>query len=404
MANIFIIGNGFDLAHGLKTSYNDFRIYLQEEIFNTNKQNTSFINPRSLKKGEGLDLSETALLLANLITLTEGALWKDIETSLGKINYSYLLNDNNSKSDIVMLAKCIEMTMPQIRYLFKHWIKSIDVQNVEMNSNFFKFINPKTDLFFTFNYTNLLQKIYGAKNVCHVHGFSDNIIFGHGKDDILRLKPHRIEKEKILNEQSKSQKHKIERQNTFYQTSKIQYNEQQTAISYLTYDDVCLCMSELNYKNPFYQRLQLLKNKMMYGVERLSDLGISESTSKRKIRDFTILERRTIKRRNVKNDTPNNLIDYHIQNAHKSLRKDTQTAMERTNEYIAYSVNEEIKNIYSIGFSYSDIDMKAIQLINLVPHFAYIFNDFNEFEKQRFTNKMIQLGNKKSDIKFMKLI
>lgn len=27
----FIIGNGFDLARGLKTSYEDFRAYLQEE-------------------------------------------------------------------------------------------------------------------------------------------------------------------------------------------------------------------------------------------------------------------------------------------------------------------------------------------------------------------------------------
>lgn len=28
--NLFIIGNGFDLAHGLATKYNDFKEYLQK--------------------------------------------------------------------------------------------------------------------------------------------------------------------------------------------------------------------------------------------------------------------------------------------------------------------------------------------------------------------------------------
>ena len=36
--NLFIIGNGFDLAHGLKTGYTDFKEYLGEHnkpLFNT---------------------------------------------------------------------------------------------------------------------------------------------------------------------------------------------------------------------------------------------------------------------------------------------------------------------------------------------------------------------------------
>ena len=32
MTNLFVIGNGFDLAHGLKTSYEDFKLYLMEQV------------------------------------------------------------------------------------------------------------------------------------------------------------------------------------------------------------------------------------------------------------------------------------------------------------------------------------------------------------------------------------
>ena len=31
MSNLFIIGNGFDLSHGIKSSYKDFREYLKRK-------------------------------------------------------------------------------------------------------------------------------------------------------------------------------------------------------------------------------------------------------------------------------------------------------------------------------------------------------------------------------------
>jgi len=35
MNRVFLLGNGFDLAHGLKTSYNDFIIYFVRNYFGT---------------------------------------------------------------------------------------------------------------------------------------------------------------------------------------------------------------------------------------------------------------------------------------------------------------------------------------------------------------------------------
>ncbi|MCD8412972.1 AbiH family protein [Tenacibaculum finnmarkense] len=49
---IVIIGNGFDLAHGLKTSYNDFANYYLNEIILTKvfdfENNKQFLNKKLL--------------------------------------------------------------------------------------------------------------------------------------------------------------------------------------------------------------------------------------------------------------------------------------------------------------------------------------------------------------------
>lgn len=40
MNKLFIIGNGFDMAHGLPTSYNDFREYLIKEYPDADEYHT----------------------------------------------------------------------------------------------------------------------------------------------------------------------------------------------------------------------------------------------------------------------------------------------------------------------------------------------------------------------------
>lgn len=58
---MYILGNGFDVAHGLKTSYRNFRCYLQ-------KLHPSLL----LKLGEFYDVDEDA------------ELWKTFESTIGQ--------------------------------------------------------------------------------------------------------------------------------------------------------------------------------------------------------------------------------------------------------------------------------------------------------------------------------
>ncbi|PFL17937.1 hypothetical protein COJ07_21390 [Bacillus cereus] len=66
------------------------------------------------------------------------------------------------------------------------WVRSIDISKTRLNAKFEKEIDRENDFFLTFNYTYVFEEIYGAENVCHIHGerddFDENILFGHNHD------------------------------------------------------------------------------------------------------------------------------------------------------------------------------------------------------------------------------
>lgn len=67
---LFIIGNGFDLAHGLKTKYEDFRKYLEEN-------NENFLYRLEYMYGFCRESNKKYV---------EKYLWQDFEKNLGCIN------------------------------------------------------------------------------------------------------------------------------------------------------------------------------------------------------------------------------------------------------------------------------------------------------------------------------
>ncbi|MFB5934557.1 AbiH family protein [Peribacillus frigoritolerans] len=61
-------------------------------------------------------------------------------------------------------------------------MNTISLDSVETNGDFRKLVNDQ-DLFFTFNYTDTLEEVYGIQedNICHIHGKqNEEIFFGHG--------------------------------------------------------------------------------------------------------------------------------------------------------------------------------------------------------------------------------
>jgi len=190
MKRLFIIGNGFDIAHGLKTKYSDFEKYLMKNFPDADPENALIPEPNE----DGLyDDNEVVSFLLKIISDTKGDAWKNLENTLGELNYSDFLTSNdeceNTEDDWKNAyfnednAKYIRNAVEKIRDYFSDWINQIDISQVQPYSIFEKFINKQNDLFLTFNYTMTLENVYKiqSKNILHIHGKQgEQLIFGHG--------------------------------------------------------------------------------------------------------------------------------------------------------------------------------------------------------------------------------
>lgn len=96
MNNLFIVGNGFDISHGLKTSYENFHQYLIE-----NYPDAYFdysMAPESTLSHDGDDVYDEAEVVGFLIHIIsemepKGEKWSDLENSLGYLEFDDFLND-----------------------------------------------------------------------------------------------------------------------------------------------------------------------------------------------------------------------------------------------------------------------------------------------------------------------
>ncbi|MFL0377637.1 bacteriophage abortive infection AbiH family protein [Paenibacillus amylolyticus] len=194
MANLHIIGNGFDLAHGMQTSYEDFHQYLKEEypdaLFDGCVPEAQMMPDGDMSYG---DIDVVGFLIEVITNAEpEGEKWSDLETSLGYLDLNeYLDNyddddDDNEWHTVYRnedLSNNLVGAVLEITDYFAEWINTIDINEVSPKGDFEKLIDNSKDLFLTFNYTATLEALYEAKNVCHIHGKQGGkLLFGHGND------------------------------------------------------------------------------------------------------------------------------------------------------------------------------------------------------------------------------
>lgn len=197
MEKLFILGNGFDLYHGLKTSYYNFKEYLESKIDNI-EYNYSVPSSSIGPKGDVLYYEDEVVpFLINVISEASGDNWSDFEESLGKIDYTtffdYLPEIYDKEGDIDNwkmvnnnqdLATDIFSVIGQIGDYFDEWIESIDISRIKQKDRFSKLISNTDCLFLNFNYTKTLELIYNMINVCHIHGVvGEKLIIGHGNKE-----------------------------------------------------------------------------------------------------------------------------------------------------------------------------------------------------------------------------
>lgn len=180
---LYIIGNGFDLHHGLPTSYRQFQHWLMSV-------DSSF-------------LLEIEKLCPAKDILGDSLLWSNFEEALGKFDKEQLLNHGFEDAYVLFVDNepvCSILELHFLRKLgklFADWAREISYEGCHSD------IDLASDArFITFNYTDTLEEVYRipTKSICHINGRAktdEQVIIGHSRmltlDDFGQLSDYTSE-------------------------------------------------------------------------------------------------------------------------------------------------------------------------------------------------------------------
>ena len=180
---LYIIGNGFDLQHGLPTRYTDFHEFLLET------------NPTLLER------------MSLYYNVNENSVfWSDFEESLQYLDPYHLMElytpprymaDDFSCSEYHQFQQSckeeLQCMYNDLTESFSKWISQIEITKEKVKQ---KVDIPLSShvMFLTFNYTKTLELIYNIPKtqILHIHGISgenSDLVYGHSvnRDKIREL-------------------------------------------------------------------------------------------------------------------------------------------------------------------------------------------------------------------------
>lgn len=202
---LYVIGNGFDLAHGLPTKYWDFRTYLENLYpgFLNSFEQHYYIYPRNSEKYK------------------KDLLWNNLESNLANIDEDTIIEDADAldlgleSGDVGIEEPLRDYFRDEFQYInrlaqyLKQWVRTIKLRGVMPRTS--KIGKEHNDYFITFNYTSTLENIYGINPsmILHIHGslhdYTDDPILGHGNiERIQRIQETKEEAESYYNEKEMS--------------------------------------------------------------------------------------------------------------------------------------------------------------------------------------------------------
>ena len=177
---LYIIGNGFDIHHGINSRFSDYRKWLENNYS---------------------DLYDTLIEYYQDATLDKW--WNDFENHLAEfdvLNYALRIGFENQPDFAsenfrecdryvaqLKAEKNFSMFTEEIRVSLYKWISQLPMPqepNVKINKDY--------SYFLTFNYTHTLEDVYHipSTKILHIHGSLEEegtIIYGHGTDrDIIQ--------------------------------------------------------------------------------------------------------------------------------------------------------------------------------------------------------------------------
>ncbi|HNO75560.1 MAG TPA: bacteriophage abortive infection AbiH family protein [Nitrosomonas mobilis] len=176
-SSLYVIGNGFDLHHGLATGFFDFKQYVLD------------------KQPDIKDVMEKYLygLDGNWCNLEEALACFDADALIGHAN-NFLVDygaddwsDSYHHDYQYVIEQVVKAISTDLKDQFYSWLQEIEIPNSKARLPPLLDIN-RSGKFLSFNYTPTLQDLYGVEpsEIVHIHGvlFDDikDVILGHGWD------------------------------------------------------------------------------------------------------------------------------------------------------------------------------------------------------------------------------
>jgi hypothetical protein len=213
-STLYIIGNGFDLSHGILSKYKHFCCWLNLNGY-----------------------EDYATTLQTIFPKLDGRieyLWSNFESALEtydlhKMYEQYVplpentWNDEEWERSILSGTDKISHIANELPALLKKWAKNIRI-GAEPRYE----LSPESK-FLTFNYTNTLEKLYHIPhgNICHIHESIDGetkLIVGHDFQRATNDLPAKSDEEEkaqaafveIMNGMAKPKRQQIEKNRVFF--------------------------------------------------------------------------------------------------------------------------------------------------------------------------------------------
>lgn len=176
---LYIIGNGFDIHHGMPTAFVDFYHWMINHSY-----------------------FDAITKIEEIYGITDDKWWSDFEKSLGEVEmYEYAIeqtrenypdygSDEFREGDRYAASYQAELDITQMvdemKSRFSEWIETMQVPNVTKKLP----ISIKDAFFVSFNYTPTLEKLYHVSHdqILHIHGSvleDSDYVLGHGKSYMM---------------------------------------------------------------------------------------------------------------------------------------------------------------------------------------------------------------------------
>ncbi len=169
---LYIVGNGFDLHHGIPSSYKAFRDYVLSIDRSIHRDVEDYLSIDE-------DWSDLEASLANFdVDL--------VAENLGHFMASYGADDwsDSGHHDFQFEVEgLVERLSSGLRARFADWIRSLDIPTPATATVRLQHLDPAAR-FFNFNYTSTLTSLYGVPEhrILYIHGSAargDDLVLGH---------------------------------------------------------------------------------------------------------------------------------------------------------------------------------------------------------------------------------